>query len=62
MPVGAVGRTKTVGESDVYLFAGLTGDLHRNHTDEEYMRQGRMAGASPTARPCGLHVLPPAPG
>jgi acyl dehydratase len=43
--IGAVGRfTKTVGESDVYLFAGLTGDLHRNHTDEEYMRQHRYGG------------------
>jgi acyl dehydratase len=39
MPVGAVGRfSKTVGETDVYLFAGITGDLYRNHTDEEYMR------------------------
>ena len=45
LPVGAVGRfTKTVGESDVCLFAGLTGDLHRNHVDEEYMRQGPYGG------------------
>jgi acyl dehydratase len=45
MPVGATGRfTKTVGESDVYLFAGLTGDLHRNHVDEEYMRDGPYGG------------------
>ncbi len=29
---------KTVGESDVYLFAGITGDLARNHVDEEYMK------------------------
>ena len=29
---------KTVSESDVYLFAGLTGDLSPNHVDEEYMR------------------------
>ena len=29
--------TKTVGESDVYLFAGITGDLHPNHVDEAYM-------------------------
>lgn len=38
-----VGRTvtvrKTVSESDVYLFAGLTGDLSPNHVDEEYMRK-----------------------
>ena len=30
--------TKTVSESDVYLFAGITGDLAPNHVDEEYMR------------------------
>lgn len=32
---------KTVGESDVYLFAGLTGDLYQNHTNEEYMKGTR---------------------
>lgn len=30
---------KTVGESDVYLFAGITGDLGPNHVDEEFMRK-----------------------
>lgn len=38
---------KTVGESDVYLFAGITGDLDRNHVDEEYCKahgfRGRLA-------------------
>lgn len=34
----AVSFSKTVGESDVYLFAGITGDLHPNHVNEEYMR------------------------
>ncbi len=29
---------KTVGESDVYLFAGITGDLGPNHVDEQFMR------------------------
>ena len=28
---------KTVGESDVYLFAGITGDLAANHVDEVFM-------------------------
>ena len=28
---------KTVGESDVYLFAGITGDLSPNHVNKEYM-------------------------
>jgi acyl dehydratase len=30
--------SKTVGESDVYLFAGITGDFSGNHVNEEYMR------------------------
>jgi 3-hydroxybutyryl-CoA dehydratase len=30
--------SKTVSESDVYLFAGITGDLAPNHVDAEYMR------------------------
>jgi 3-hydroxybutyryl-CoA dehydratase len=38
----AIGDTvkfsKTVGESDVYLFAGITGDFSGNHINEEYMR------------------------
>lgn len=40
-----IGKTvelsKTVGESDVYLFAGITGDLHPNHVNEEYMKGTR---------------------
>lgn len=28
---------KTVGESDVYLFAGITGDLSPNHVNEKVM-------------------------
>lgn len=30
--------TKTIGESDIYLFAGITGDLAPNHVNEEFMR------------------------
>lgn len=30
--------SKTVGESDVYLFADITGDIHANHVNEEYMK------------------------
>lgn len=41
----AVGRTvtfsKTVGECDVYLFAGLSGDLSPSHVNEAYMRSTR---------------------
>ena len=31
--------SKTVGESDVYLFAGITGDFSQNHIDEAFMRK-----------------------
>ena len=31
--------TKTVSESDVYAFAGLSGDFSPNHVDAEYMRR-----------------------
>jgi acyl dehydratase len=42
LPVGKkVTVRKTVSESDVYLFAGLTGDLSPNHVDEAYMRTTR---------------------
>ena len=33
-----VAFSKTVSESDVYLFAGVTGDFAPNHVDEEFMR------------------------
>lgn len=36
---GAVTRfRKTVTETDMVLFSGITGDFAANHTDEEYMR------------------------
>lgn len=42
LPVGKVVTVrKTVAEADVYLFAGITGDFHPNHVDEEYMRATR---------------------
>ena len=31
--------SKTVSESDVYLFAGITGDFAPNHVDEQFMRK-----------------------
>ena len=31
--------SKTVSESDVYQFAGITGDLDPNHVDEEYCKR-----------------------
>ena len=40
LPIGASASfTKTIGEVDVTLFAGLTGDLHPVHIDEELMRK-----------------------
>ena len=30
--------SKTVSESDVYLFAGITGDFSGNHVNDEFMR------------------------
>jgi acyl dehydratase len=33
-----VAFSKTVSESDVYLFAGITGDFSPNHVDEQFMR------------------------
>jgi 3-hydroxybutyryl-CoA dehydratase len=32
---------KTVGETDIYLFAGITGDFSVNHVNEHYMTQSR---------------------
>ncbi len=44
----AVGKStsfrKTVSESDVYLFAGISGDFSPNHVDEEFMRSTRYGG------------------
>ena len=36
-----VAVSKTIGESDVYLFAGITGDFSANHVNEEAMRPTR---------------------
>lgn len=36
--------TKTVTETDVYLFAGITGDLNPAHTDEVSASQTRFGG------------------
>lgn len=35
---------KTVTESDVSLFAGISGDFARNHIDEAYMRRTPFGG------------------
>ena len=28
---------KTIGESDIYLFAGVTGDFSPNHVNDQFM-------------------------
>src|SRR3972149_8497988 len=55
LPTGkTVTVSKTVGETDVYLFAGISGDFAPNHVDEEFMKRtpyGRRIahGALPVA-------------
>ena len=34
--------SKTIGESDVYLFAGVTGDFSANHINEDVMRRSQL--------------------
>ena len=41
--------TKTVTETDVYLFAGITGDLNPAHTNEVSASQTQFGGGLPTA-------------
>src|SRR4029077_13582941 len=33
---------KTIGETDIYLFAGITGDFSVNHVNEQYMAQSKF--------------------
>jgi len=33
---------KTVAESDIYLFAGITGDFSVNHVNEQYMARSKF--------------------
>src|SRR5262245_60372021 len=40
-PGDSVSFAKTVGESDVYLFAGITGDFAVNHVNEQYMARSK---------------------
>jgi acyl dehydratase len=36
--------SKTVGESDIYLFAGITGDFSPVHVDDEFMKRSSPFG------------------
>jgi 3-hydroxybutyryl-CoA dehydratase len=40
-PGDTVSFAKTVGESDVYLFAGITGDFAVNHVNAHYMARSK---------------------
>ena len=45
IPIGTrVEFAKTIGESDIYLFAGITGDLSPNHVNAEYMKTTPYGG------------------
>lgn len=47
MPVkvgDAVSFSKTVGETDVYLFAGLSGDFSFNHVNQHHMEKTSYGG------------------
>ena len=45
IPLGHAERfTKTVAEADVYLLAGITGDLSPIHVDREFARATRFGG------------------
>jgi 3-hydroxybutyryl-CoA dehydratase len=37
-----VSFAKTVGESDIYMFAGITGDFSVNHINEQYMARTKF--------------------
>lgn len=67
-----VGQTasvaRTISESDVYLFAGVTGDLNPAHTNEEYAKKTHfktriahgMLSAGLISAVLGMHL--PGPG
>jgi 3-hydroxybutyryl-CoA dehydratase len=38
----SVSFAKTVSESDIYLFAGITGDFSVNHVNEQYMARSKF--------------------
>jgi len=40
---------KTIAESDVYLFAGITGDLNPFHVNEDFSKDTFSKAALPTA-------------
>jgi acyl dehydratase len=45
IPIGTrVEFAKTIGESDIYLFAGITGDFSPNHVNAEYMKSTPYGG------------------
>jgi 3-hydroxybutyryl-CoA dehydratase len=45
IPVGTRSTfAKTIGESDISLFAGITGDFSPNHIDAEYMKATPYGG------------------
>ena len=64
----AASVSRTISESDVYLFAGVTGDLNPAHTNEEYAKNTHfktriahgMLSAGLISAVLGMHL--PGPG
>lgn len=60
--------SKTLGETDLYLYAGITGDLNPVHVDEEYAKTTKfkkriahgLLTASYICMPLGMYL--PGPG
>ena len=40
-PGDSVSFANTVGETDIYMFAGITGDFAVNHVNEQYMARSK---------------------
>lgn len=40
----SMSNSKTISETDVYLFAGITGDMNPAHTNEAYAEKTRFGG------------------
>ena len=50
LKVGDTARfSKTISESDVYLFAGVTGDLNPAHVNEDYAKANAFCKTVPMA-------------
>ena len=49
--------SKTVGETDIYLFAGITGDFSPNHVNEIFMKQTIVKDIKALSKSCRPHIF-----